>query len=57
MVKVKSFHIHPGWRVDSSNEGLEYGLDIALIELENPVQGVVPAPWANSTELDDGHLD
>ncbi len=55
--EVKSFHIHPGWRVDSSNDGLEYGLDIALIELENPVQGVVPAPWANSTELDDGHLD
>jgi len=55
--EVKSIHIHPGWRVDNSNDGLEYGLDIALIELTTPIQGVVPAAWANSTEIDDGHLN
>ncbi|HIA25304.1 MAG TPA: hypothetical protein EYN78_05960 [Candidatus Poseidoniales archaeon] len=54
---VKAIHIHPGWRVDNSNDGLEYGVDIALIELTSSIQGVTPAPWANSTELDDDFLD
>ncbi len=53
---VKAIHIHPGWRADNSNEGLEYGLDIALIELDSPIQGITPSPWANSTELDDDHI-
>jgi len=54
---VKAIHIHPGWRADYSIDGLEYGVDIALIELNSPIQGITPAPWANSTELDDGYLD
>lgn len=54
---VKEIHIHPGWRADNSIDGLEYGVDIALIELTSSIQGVTPAPWANSTELDDGFLD
>ena len=54
---VKEIHIHPGWRADYSNDGLEYGVDIALIELTSSIQGVTPAPWANSTELDNGFLD
>ena len=54
---VKAIHIHPGWRADNSNDGLEYGVDIALIELTSSIQGVTPAPWANSTELDDEFLD
>ena len=54
---VKEIHIHPGWRADNSIDGLEYGVDIALIELTSSIQGVNPAPWANSTELDDGFLD
>ena len=54
---VKEIHIHPGWRADHSNDGLEYGIDIALIELTSSIEGVTPAPWANYTELDDGLLD
>ncbi|MDP6379460.1 MAG: trypsin-like serine protease [Candidatus Thalassarchaeaceae archaeon] len=54
---VKAIHIHPGWRADHSNDGLEYGVDIALIELTSSIEGVIPAPWANYTELDDSHLD
>jgi hypothetical protein len=54
---VKEIHIHPGWRVDHSNDGLEYGVDIALIELTSPVQGVSPANWAYSTEMDSTMLD
>ena len=54
---VKEIHIHPGWRADYSIDGLEYGVDIAIIELTSSIQGVTPAPWANSTELDDGFLD
>jgi len=54
---VKAIHIHPGWRADHSNDGLEYGVDIALIELTSSIEGVTPAPWANNTELDDGLLD
>jgi len=54
---VKAIHVHPGWRADNSNDGLEYGVDIALIELTSSIQGVTPAPWANSTELDDLFLD
>lgn len=54
---VKEIHIHPGWKADHSNDGLEYGVDIALIELSSPVQGVSPANWAYSTELDSTMLD
>tara|TARA_B110000116_G_scaffold246705_1_gene238622 strand:- start:1301 stop:2470 length:1170 start_codon:yes stop_codon:yes gene_type:complete len=54
---VKEIYVHPGWRADTSNDGLEYGVDIALIELTSSIQGVTPAPWANSTELDDEFLN
>lgn len=55
--EVKTIFIHPGWRADYSDIGLEYGVDIALIELVSPVQGITPALWANSTTVDLGFLD
>ena len=48
-----SFHIHPGWR---GNEELPYGLDIALIELSEPVHGITPSSWANDGAMDDSSL-
>ncbi len=54
---VKSIHIHPAWRADNSDLGLEHGMDIALIELDEPITEVTPALWANSTNLDIEMLD
>ena len=54
---VKSLHVHPAWRADNSNLGLEHGMDIALIELTEPVTDVTPARWAINDTIDGDLLD
>lgn len=54
---VEEIYIHPGWRADNSDIGLEFGVDIALIKLSNPVTEISPAPWAFATDMDDTMLN
>ena len=55
--EVKAIYVHPAWRADNSNLGLEHGMDIALLELENPITGITPAKWAVNSTVDSNLLD
>ena len=53
---IENFYLHPGWDKSTNRDEIypeEHGIDIALIRLSDPINGINPASWANYENIDD----